>query len=499
MLRVFLMVEDSGLRRMLRSTIPWEQWGYTVAGLAGNGEAALPLLRRYHSDVLITDTELPIMDSFPPGQPLPKIIRISDKGALAPANGEWQLQKPVGQSELRVLLEDIRKESVGAPIWYDPEARQEPLQRLISGGLPRVEPVLSGGAYTLVLTTDPGEPQLLDALMAHFLKYPQYQPFRWDPMTLAVLVSGTPADIPTTLERCIRHIRQAWSNAHREQAWYAAVATPVPAPERLPDCAGEVQRLWAYRYIFPERHLLTADTLRRTSGGDLSRLELSLLEPGRITEFLESGKPEEIPGFVEEYLRALAEALDSAAFCQYLMLSLGFTAMGFLEGKGIPRQAVLATLPGWELDGGQLGFFGLRRYTCDLLRCAMELRAGTQGKAYRGLLREAMDYIDHHFREPELSLTQVAEAARVSPNHLSAVFRRETGGTFTEYLTKKRMEAACTLLTTSNMPTARIAAGVGYRDARYFGVLFKKRHGQTPREYRRGQQAQHQAHRHGQS
>ncbi len=82
-LKVFLVEDESVVREGLRDNIPWQQFGYEFVGEAGDGEMALPLIRKTTPDVLITDIKMPFMDgltlSHIAGQEFPemKIIIIS--------------------------------------------------------------------------------------------------------------------------------------------------------------------------------------------------------------------------------------------------------------------------------------------------------------------------------------------------------------------------------------------------------------------------------------
>lgn len=86
----------------------------------------------------------------------------------------------------------------------------------------------------------------------------------------------------------------------------------------------------------------------------------------------------------------------------------------------------------------------------------------------------------------DLSLNQAASAVAVSPGYLSVLFRKETGETFIEYLTKIRMEKAKELLKTSSLKAYEVAYKVGYSDPHYFSMCFKKYTGQTPSDYKAG-------------
>jgi YesN/AraC family two-component response regulator len=64
------------------------------------------------------------------------------------------------------------------------------------------------------------------------------------------------------------------------------------------------------------------------------------------------------------------------------------------------------------------------------------------------------------------------------------VFKRDTGITLTEYITRERMQRACRLLSTTNLQIQTVALHCGIMDVQYFSKLFKKHIGKTPKEYR---------------
>jgi two-component system response regulator YesN len=101
------------------------------------------------------------------------------------------------------------------------------------------------------------------------------------------------------------------------------------------------------------------------------------------------------------------------------------------------------------------------------------------------LLHKAMEYIDAHSANPDLSLGLVAAVVGLSPSYFSAVFARELGQTFVEHLTNVRIQKAMQLLRTSPLSAAEIGYQVGYSNPRYFYSVFKKVAGQPPNEYKR--------------
>lgn len=83
----------------------------------------------------------------------------------------------------------------------------------------------------------------------------------------------------------------------------------------------------------------------------------------------------------------------------------------------------------------------------------------------------------------DFSLDNVAGVLYISPNYLRQLFKQETGQTFTEFLTAKRMQHAKMLLGIPKIRVSDVAEQCGYADPRYFSVCFKKQFHMTPSEY----------------
>jgi transcriptional regulator GlxA family with amidase domain len=83
-----------------------------------------------------------------------------------------------------------------------------------------------------------------------------------------------------------------------------------------------------------------------------------------------------------------------------------------------------------------------------------------------------------------LSLSELAESAKISASHLGHLFKSETGMAPGQYLMALRMESARGLLASSTMSVKRIIFEVGFNDKSNFVRSFKKAYGLTPSEYR---------------
>ena len=99
------------------------------------------------------------------------------------------------------------------------------------------------------------------------------------------------------------------------------------------------------------------------------------------------------------------------------------------------------------------------------------------------LFIDSDDYIEKNYQNSELTLQVICHYLSMSPSYFSAILKKETGETFVELLTKKRMEKAKNLLRNTSLKNYEIAEKVGFSDSHYFSQTFKKYTGKTPKKY----------------
>ncbi len=96
---------------------------------------------------------------------------------------------------------------------------------------------------------------------------------------------------------------------------------------------------------------------------------------------------------------------------------------------------------------------------------------------------KAQRYIEQRITS-KISLDEIANELHMNPSYFSRLFRKETGETFVEYVTKLKIERAKELLRWSNSSIETISESLGYDNKSYFSKLFKSVCGITPGEYR---------------
>ena len=109
----------------------------------------------------------------------------------------------------------------------------------------------------------------------------------------------------------------------------------------------------------------------------------------------------------------------------------------------------------------------------------------------QSFVTKAVQYVKERYADRDISIGKVCRQLGVSTAYFSTVFKRETGKTFIEYLTDYRMGRAEELLLNTNEKMYLIAEKVGYSDPNYFSLVFKKRYGMSPSQYRTGKEGGH--------
>ena len=498
-IKVFITEDESIVREGLRDIVPWEKYGFEFVGDAPDGEMALPMIRRLRPDVLITDIKMPFMDGLALSSivsrelPNTKIIILSGYSDFEYARQAINLQvdqyllKPITKSAILKALEftgqKIREEREQQDFLrryeqdtqkYERYSRRAFFERLVEGSMSvqeiyeeaqRLHLDLNAEGYNFILfsvqTAQPSAysqsaADVLDALLDYFIRYPGYTLFRSGLLSYAVLMMGDRETLEDLTQRALEVIQRKCGSGS-DLGWCAAVGTPTYRVSGLAQCYSDANHVLAYRHLMPGVHIFKAEMLRSEgesgSVGSLKTLDPGKLDADVIRSFIQSGTPEEIEGFAEEYLTGLAGAEKSLMFRHYILMSVRINAEVVLQ---------------------QLG-------------CRMEDFSQLPTPDMNLPVDQVQRYIDKNYTDENISLNSVAQALGISPNYLSACFSQKMEISFVEYITKKRMSRAKQLLQRTNLRTSEIAAEVGYRDSRYFSFVFRKTQGCSPRAFRAGE------------
>ena len=443
MYKVFLVEDESIIREGLRDNIPWEQYGFTFAGEAGDGEIALPLIRKERPDVLITDIRMPFMDGLSlcrvvkSEMPDIRIVILSGYDDFEYARNaievgvEKYLTKPVTRRAMTQALQELsgkldrekqkeeyvfrRREEMHE---YEQFLRRRFFEEIFAGSC-TVEDIyreagrlglqMDGPAYCVMLVdifSDAGgeDAKLLrcrEDVCRFFLRHPQYLLTSWVNHAMLVVVRGERNIVEEYVSHARKRVAELMADYGEGPDYLLCISRITERISHLKECYEQVRVFFTCRYMSVDEKVITEENY------------------------------EDLPGRDDREEAGTGQETD------------------------VPADRTAAEDDGDSRDAG-----------------------GTD------TMQNVLAYIDEHYTDEDLSLNTIAAIASVSPGYFSSMFSQRMGMTFIEYVTGRRIERAKELLVTTGKSTSQIAALAGYRDPNYFRSVFKKQTGHTPREYR---------------
>ena len=543
MLKIFLAEDEVIVRETIKRMIPWEELGFELVGEAADGEMALPLLIRQKPDLLITDIKMPFMDGLTLAKlakkelPELKIVILSGYDDFNYAKQainigvEDYLLKPITKNALIERLSEIRSryehEKTQKEYYekfqremqaYEKNSSRDFFEALVRGSMDMMEVYkkaeklgvdIVAEAYNILIFTmnseedfsgqkegySEWEAETLEMLEEFFSGHPSAMLFRSNIFSYGVLLKGQKESIKEITKECVGKIQGILNRKESKREWFLAVGQPVERLSQIKKSYHTASRAFSQRYLYGE-NILYYDEMEmmehRSGQADtndnayLKKVDVNALNPAILQKFLSNGIQEEIENFVKDYFYAIGqEPMESLVFRNYVILNVRFSVITFLKGLGCDTEGMEPENTEEILAESGKNIENAIAYAEKMISRAITIRDQNSGNKNRSILKTAVDFIDEHYMDEDISLNTAANVANVSSNHFSALFSQNMGQTFIEYLTSLRMNKAKELLRCTGMRSSEIAGEIGYKDAHYFSYLFKKTQGMTPSDYRK--------------
>ncbi len=546
MLKIFLAEDEVVVRETIKRMIPWEELGFELVGEAADGEMALPLLIRQQPDLLITDIKMPFMDGLTlarlakkeiPGLKVVILSGYDDFNYAKQAIGigvEDYLLKPITKNALIERLSEIRSryehEKTQKEYYekfqremqaYEKNSSRDFFEALVGGSMDMMEVYkraeklgldIVAEAYNVLIFTmncdedfsgqrdeySSWEAESLELLENFFAGHSSAMLFRSNIFSYGVLLKGQRETIEENTRASVDEIRKILSRQDGRREWFLAVGQSVDRLSQIQKSYHTASRAFSQRYLYDENILYydEMETMEHPGGqaetednAYLQKVDVNALNPAILQKFLSNGLQEETENFVKDYFYAIGqEPMESLVFRNYVILNVRFSVISFIKGLGCDTNEMESADTEEVLAESGKNMESAIAYAKKMISQAIEIRDQNSGNKNRSILKTAVDFIDSHYMDEEISLNTVANVANVSSNHFSALFSQNMGQTFIEYLTTLRMNKAKELLRCTGMRSSEIAGEIGYKDAHYFSYLFKKTQGMTPSDYRKARE-----------
>ena len=544
MLKIFLAEDEVIVRETIKRMIPWEDLGFELVGEAADGEMALPLLLRQKPDLLITDIKMPFMDGLTLAKvakkeiPGLKVVILSGYDDFNYAKQainigvEDYLLKPITKNALIERLTEIRSryehEKTQKEYYekfhremqaYEKNSSRDFFEALVSGSMDMMEIYrrseklgldIVAEAYNVLIFTmnceedfsgqregySEWEAESLELLEEFFSENTSAMLFRCNIFSYGVLIKGQKETIEENTRSCVSEIQRILDRKEQKRQWFVAAGEPVERLSQIQKSYYSASRAFSQRYLYDENIMyydemasMEKKNVTEDDSTYLQKVDVNALNPVILQKFLSNGLLEETENFVKDYFYAIGqEPLESLVFRNYVTLNVRFSVMSFLKEIGCDTRTLEQEDTEDVLSESSKSLENAIAYAKKIISQAIALRDQNSGNKNRSILKTAVDFIDSHYMEEDMSLNKAANAANVSANHFSALFSQNMGQTFIEYLTNLRMNKAKEYLRCTSMRSSEIAGEIGYKDAHYFSYLFKKTQGMTPSDYRKARE-----------
>ncbi len=528
MIKIFLVEDEIIIRRGIKNSIDWEKEGYEFSGEASDGELALPMIKKRHPDILITDIKMPFMDGLELSRLVKKVLP-DIKILILSGYNEFEyakqaikigvtdyLLKPISSERLLEVLGNVRKQiqqEKDLVKRYNRDMQenleQEKLKflnQLLQGQLSVGEALEEAGKFDIGLSAERYRFLLFKILnnREQTLAYGEIvEAFNRIEMAVreikdvtlfqrgiqgwVFLISG---DSDGGIQKRSEELKEVLEETMRkfpEIEYFGGMGEAVLRIRDFKKAFISADKAFANRFICSSNQIIMSAEQEKLQDS-MQFTELVNVENGRkvLERFLCNGTPEEIDSFLETYFQEISEKnLKSTLMRQYIIMDFFVSASVFCENKSISGNSLHAAAERLKLSLQKADSLPkIKGLISELLNSIFEARDMVSGYRYSDMIQEAKRYIQEHYMSEDVSLNAVSAKVNMSPSYFSSIFSKEVGKTFVMYLTEVRMEKAKELLMCSSMKTSEIGFEVGYKDSHYFSYIFKKTQNCTPKEYR---------------
>ncbi|WP_284645130.1 response regulator [Paenibacillus silviterrae] len=263
--------------------------------------------------------------------------------------------------------------------------------------------------------------------------------------------------------------------SYLKQDIHVAVSERYGGWETLRLAFHEASSLCLHGYYAAGSEIFTRQTVlpvkkdaEETMASELDRLFVKLLEERPVAELMTAA----------ERLKGTARQLRLPSIKLRALLTEFIVKAG---REAAARHKQLGTLPDiGKPEQDKSGFDAHWQMLADAIRIYLD-KPPESGK--QEIVR-AKHYIETHLPE-RLTLDDVASFIGLAPTYFSALFKKENGESFVDYVNRRKVEKAAALLKEREYSNNQLCMLVGIQSEKYLCKLFKDMYGIPPQKFRK--------------
>ena len=521
MYKVLLVDDDVEMLEGLTGFIPWEEHGFSIAATAKNGFEALDLITKHMPDLLITDITMPLMDGlsliretkkFAPDM---KTMLIScheefdyAREAIYLEADEYLIKHTLTEEVLISGIERIKAKlaeedkqtrvtlhSVAALDSQQMEAQSKFFESVLYGDFASPD-AMAQHAQAVNIALSPARYRAIaffaDDISEHFKRGIARQYGSFPAGVLGLILDNVENAQGITLFYLFRGdvfillLREAEKPLKDDVIAFVKkcqITVEEAMGFRLSVCIG------TQAFVFENFTAAMAE---------LERLRDAYFyeESGRVIEKALNFPTEDTAPVYQKYASVMKNAVamnDSEKLFQLSeeMLTENFRTYSPAALKTVLGRILIETalsVDTYDLSSESLQIKGdtFAEYRRSFMRVIQHMADNMRQQlpyVKHPEIKKALVYI-HTNVSASISCEGTAAYVNMNPSYFSRLFKRETGDNFSDYLIKKRMQAATELLLHSSCTIEEISHLIGIESISYFYRVYKKNTGKTPGDVR---------------
>lgn len=524
MYTVIVADDEEEIRSALVKTIDWNSLGFRLVGEASNGAEALDLTEKLCPDLLITDIMMPFIGGIELARqvrevrPSTQIVFLTGYEVFEYAKKAIQyniisyLLKPISSEEMSHELVKIRKmiDDKFDQFKSNEQAKEHLdtlsfVMPLVLDGYTHVNAVNNSGriiseadklglvepgvdiSYCIMVSsiiddnginiTSKSSINSFNLILDKYLKHVSF----FSDGRVVTLLYGTRRTLEKYIHIAVEDIAQSVRRII-DCACFIGVSRTSDNITNLHELYVEAMNALSYNYD-EEGNVRYISDVENDVFSDIERFEVFVAEEERCVR---GGLPDEAAKAADELFEQIDNVSRYKLSANFIVPNLTSSVYKILYAVVNKEQTDKlqeeCPLQMADISGNVQNIKEYCKKLCVMAAQLVEEQCKSSGSRHCKL---ALDMIDKNFSDPDISLVSVSREICVSPNYLSSIIRKETGSTFIELLTKRRMKTAEDLLQFPSIKVKDVAIKCGYEDQHYFSYSFKKATGLSPIQYKK--------------
>lgn len=512
MYRVLVVDDESIIREGIKCLFDWEKMGYTIADEAANGEQALRKIVTLEPDVVLMDIRMPGLTGL---EVIRRVREFGYNGKIIILSGytdfkyaqeairygvQYYLTKPIDEDELSEILESIKnsldsdRANADAAEHYRQKARDTIVEEILLGGAKLSKKSLTdlhmnADMYQVAICEKYNHTtQDTSYKFADLLRLANQDNNAFDNITLAYndvfLLKGSYAI--GKFNSLLQHyeLEKTPQKGSPLDSFFITYGRCVSTPEEIPQSYQEAYELLNRRFFCDqEQHTIGYAALPALQNNtSVIGSELLTEYSSALLNYIQAFNRNMVAETLSELQKKLYDASDSIddikLFLADLYLSIKEKMNHLYSNASIP----------FASNTDAIKFINSRYYLYEIILFFTEqfetMMSAIGNSSRESVLDDILHYINHNYAG-NITLENIAPLFGYNSSYLGKIFSKRMGENFNSYVDNVRIERSKELLLNEDTKIYTIAEKVGYRNADYFHIKFKKYVGMSPAEFRK--------------